>query len=203
MTLKTKNAPYLVAFVVLIYVCFALVNNFDWSFAQSMEIGKEGVKLKNPLFSIAFYFFVLIATYLLPSEWKHRIIYMRWHHPLPGNRVFSELLKKDERISQKELIDKYGDLPCLPEEQNKLWYKIYKEKQNDEVVINSHGRWLLFRDMFSIVVLILFPSTIFTFWHSGVKGGSIYALFCFSLFVGLWISARNTGKRFACNVLAR
>ena len=203
MTLKTKNAPYLVAFVVLIYVCFALANKFDWSFAQSMEIGKEGVKLKNPLFSIAFYFFVLIATYLLPSEWKHRIIYMRWHHPLPGSRVFSELLKKDERISKKELIDKYGELPCSPDEQNKFWYKIYKEKQNDEVVINSHGRWLLFRDMFSIFVLILFPSTIFTFWHSGMKAGSIYALFCFIVLVGLWISARNTGERFACNVLAR
>ena len=203
MTLKTKNTPYLVAFIALAYVVFALVNKFDWNFVQTIEIGKEGVKFKNPLFSLLFYFVALILTYLFPSDWKHKIIYLRWKHPLPGSRVFSELLDKDERISRKELIDKYGNLPSSPQEQNELWYKIYKEKQNDEIVLNSHGHWLLFRDLFSIFIIVAVPSVVFTFLNSGIKSGIIYAIFCFVVVVVLWIAARNAGERFACNVLAR
>ncbi len=203
MTLKTKNAPYLIGFVILIYVGFAIVNGYDWSFAESMEISKEGLKLKNPVVSLVFYFLAHILTYLLPSKWKHRLIYLRWHHPLPGSRVFSDLLGKDERITRQDLVDKFGELPTSADDQNKLWFKIYKKKQNDKVVRNSHGRWLLFRDIFTISSVLIFPSIIFTFWNSGVKIGFIFTLLYLVLLGGIWICARNTGERFTCNVLAR
>ncbi len=203
MTLKTKNAPYLIGFVIFMYVGFALVNGFDWSFAKSMEIGKAGLKLKNPVFSLTFYVFVLVLTYLMPSEWKHRLIYTRWHHPLPGSRVFSNLLDKDERVSRQNLVDEFGELPTSADDQNTLWYKIYKTKQTDEVVLNSHGRWLLFRDVFAISIVLFLPLTIFTFWNTGAKAGLTFTLPYLALLGGIWICARNTGERFACNVLAR
>lgn len=179
------------------------MNKLDWSFTESIEIGTEGVKFKNPIFSLSFYFLTLTLTYILPSDWKHRIIYLRWNHPLPGSRVFSELLDKDERISRTELIDKYGELPASPDEQNRLWYKIYKQKQADEVVLNSHGRWLLFRDMFANFIIVFVPSVVFTFWNSGIKAGALCTMISLIVLTVLWISARNTGERFACNVLAR
>lgn len=203
MTLETKNFPYLIGFVILLYVGFALMNGFDWSFAKSMEMGKEGFTLKNPVLSLAFYVFVLVLTYLLPPVWKHRLVYMRWHHPLPGSRVFANLLDKDERVSRQDLVGEFGELPTTAADQNALWYKIYKTKQTDEVVLNSHGRWLLFRDIFSISIVFFLPSAFFTFWNSGSKAGVIFTLPYIVLLIGIWIGARNTGERFACNVIAR
>ncbi len=203
MTLKAKNTPTVVAFCILLYVGFAVANGFDWSFVQTVKVGKTGIAPQNPVLSIAFYLLVLVITYLLPSEWKHRLIYVRWHHPLPGCRVFTELIDRDSRIARDELSRQYGALPHDSGEQNALWYRIYKKKQSDKVVCNSHGRWLLFRDLFSIAIVLLIPSCAFTFWYSDAEIGMLFSLVNVALVAVLWVCARNTGERFACNVLAR
>lgn len=203
MTLTTKNTPFVLGFIIMVYIGFAFVNGFDRSFADSMEIGQEGIKLKSPVITMALYLLVLILTYVFPSEWKHRAVYLRWHHPLPGSRAFTELCAKDSRISRKNLVKLYGELPTSPAEQNALWYKIYKEKQSDEVVLHSHGRWLLFRDVFAISLVLFLPSAAFTFWYSGGRAGLIFTIISLVLNITLWLCARNTGNSFTCNVLAR
>jgi len=203
MTLKTKNTPYIIGFNIFLYIGFALVNGFDWGFAEKMVISAKGIIFEKPILSLSFYILSLALTYLLPSEWKHRFIYTRWQDPLPGSRVFTELVKKDSRISYEDLVARYGKLPETPRDQNILWYKIYKKKQSDAVVIDSHGRWLLFRDMFAISIIVLVPSSLFTFWYSGIEKGTIFTATYFLLTLILWACARNTGNRFACNVLAR
>jgi hypothetical protein len=202
-TLKTKNSPSIIAFGILIYVGFALANGFDWSFAKTMEIGEKGVKLDDPVLSFAFYVLAIGSTYLLSSDWKHRLIYARYCNPLPGSRVFTELIDRDNRISRKDLISQHGVLPTDPKAQNNLWYTIYRTKQSDPVIHNSHGRWLLFRDLFAIAIVLSIPSSIFTFCHSGVKMGLLYSALYILLVAALWACARNTGERFTCNVLAR
>lgn len=203
MTLKTKNSPYAVAFTVLSYVGFALANGLDWSFAQSMSIGKDGLTLESPLLSMAFFVLTLVLTYVLPSGWKHRLIYTRWNNPLPGSRAFGELVDKDERISREQLVSEHGKLPELPEAQNALWYKIYKSKQEYPVVLNSHGRWLLFRDLFAISLILVLPSTLYTFFHAGIAMGCVFCALAVIVVLAMFICARNTGERFVCNVLAR
>ena len=204
MTLKTKNAPYAVAFTILCYIGFAMTNELDWAFfSRSMSIGKSGVTLDNPLLSLAFFFLTLVLTYLLPPKWKHCLVYTRRKNPLPGCRAFSELVEKDERISREELLSQHGQLPEQPQEQNALWYKIYKSKQEDLVVHNSHGRWLLFRDLFAISFVLLLPSTVYTFIQSGAAKGFVFLLLASLVVIFMFICARNTGERFACNVLAR
>ena len=203
MTLKTKNAPYVIGFTVLCYVGFALANGLEWSFARSMSIGNEGVELENPLLSFAFFVLTLVLTYLLPSGWKHNLIYARLENPLPGSRAFSQLVEKDERISREELVSQYGQLPEKPHEQNALWYKIYKLKQDDLVVLNSHGRWLLFRDLFAISFVLLLPSSAYTFLQAGSVRGCVFLALAILVVISMLICARNTGERFACNVLAR
>lgn len=203
MTLKTKNLPYLLGFLVLLYIGFAMANGFDWSFANSMEISTNGIKIKNPTISLFVYILALFLTYLLPSEWKHRLIFLRWRYPLPGCRIFSDLMIKDLRISREELVREHGKLPTGADKQNKLWYKIYKTKQSDKVVLNSHGRWLLFRDLFAISFILFLPSIFFTFWNNDLMKALIFMLLYIVLLAVSWICARNTGERFACNVLAR
>ncbi len=203
MTLKTKNAPYAIGFTVLFYVGFALANDFDWSFVNTMSIGKDGFTFESTVLSLVFYIMTLVLTYLLSAEWKHRLIFARWNNPLPGSRAFTELVDKDSRISRGNLIAKYGPLPKCAEEQNALWYSIYKEKQTDTVVLNSHGRWLLFRDLFAISVVLFVPSSIFTFIYSGIPRGFVFVVLTLFIVLALLICARNTGVRFVCNVLAR
>jgi hypothetical protein len=166
-----------------------------------MEIHTDVLNAKNPVASITLYILTLILTYILPSEWKHSLIYLRRHNPLPGNRIFSELMAKDARISRQGLEEKYGDLPIIPAEQNALWYKIYKAKQDDKVISNSQGRWLLFRDLFSMSCVLFLPAIIFTFWNSSVQTGITFALIWIMFHLGIWICAHNTGIRFTCNVL--
>jgi hypothetical protein len=202
-TLKTKNAPFILGYVVVLYVGFAQTNGLDWEFARTMQVGKEGTQLDDPVLSMAFHVLALVLTYLLPSEWKYRLIYLRWRNPLPGSRAFTKLLDSDPRISRQQLANQYGVLPTSAIDQNSLWFKIYKLKQSDEVVWNSHGRWLLFRDMFAISAILFPPSAAFTFWHAGATVGFAFALVYLVLLGSLWICARNTGIRFTCNVLAR
>ncbi len=203
MTLKTKNSPYIIAFCILLYVGLAIMNGLDWSFAESIEITESGVKLDSSILSTLFYFISLALVYFLPPELKHRLVFLRWKNPLPGSRAFSELVDKDTRISKEDLEREYGTFPVEPDEQNGLWYKIYKTKQSDKVVQNSHGRWLLFRDIFCTAFVVFLPASIFTCWHSGVLAGVLFSLVYLAALVALWICARNTGVRFTCNVLAR
>jgi len=203
MALKTKNSPYIIVFSILLYVGFALVNGFTLNFVDKIVISRKGLIIEEPILTLFFYVLSLILNYILPSEWKHRLIYLRCQNSLPGCRVFTKLAKKDNRISYEDLVAQYGELPENPKDQNILWYKIYKKKQADEVVSDSHGRWLLFRDMFAIAFIILVPSAVFTFWYSGIEKGILFTLTYCLLILVLRICARNTGNRFACNVLAR
>lgn len=203
MSLKTKNSPYIIVFSIFLYIGFALVNGFNLNIIDKIVISRKGLIVGEPILSLFFYVLSLILNYFLPSEWKNRLIYLRWQNPLPGCRAFTKLAKKDNRISYEDLVAQYGELPENPKDQNILWYKIYKKKQADEVVRDSHGRWLLFRDMFAITFIILVPSAVFTFWYSGIEKGILFALTYCILVLVLWICARNTGNRFACNVLAR
>ena len=203
MSIKGKNSPYIIAFCILLYIGFALVNGFNLNIVDKIVISRKGLIIEKPILALFFYVLSLILIYFLPSGWKHRLIYLRWQNPLPGSRVFTKLAIKDDRISHKDLVAQHGELPEDPKDQNILWYKIYKKKQADEVVSDSHGRWLLFRDMFAITFIILFPSAVFTFWYSGIEKGILFTLTYCLLILVLWICARNTGNRFACNVLAR
>jgi len=203
MTLKSKNTPLILGYIVLNYIAFALTNQLPWNFLAKIEITKTGMEFDNPLITIGIYLLGLILCYLFPSSLKHRLVFLRWNNPLPGSRIFTELIQKDQRISKQDLINKYGKLPTIPEEQNQLWYRIYKEKQNDTVILASHGRWLLFRDLLSISLILGPLSIILTFVITPPPASIVYAVSYIILIIVLWISAINTGNRFACNVLAR
>lgn len=203
MTLKTKNAPFLAAFLVTLYVVFAIVNDWDWEFLKSASTTEEGLRFDSPFVTFGFHVVVLVLMYLLPPDWKHRLIYTRWTHPLPSSRAFSRLVDTDARISRRDLENQYGELPVIPSEQTALWYRIYKSKESDPVVLNSQGRWLFFRDAFSIAIILVIPSLAYTLWNSDVADALKLSVFYLAIILALWICARNTGVRFVCNVLAR
>jgi len=203
MTLKSKNFPIILVFIAISYIAFAYANDLPWSFFKSVEVTNKGVVFENPVFGLAFHLLGLVLVFLLPANLKHIIVFMRKSHPLPGCRVFTDLLQKDHRISKDELISMYGELPTEPKEQNSLWYKIYKTKIDDNVIQSSHRTFLLFRDLLSIS-LIIYPVGIIVSAIIEINIKTItFASIAILVTICLWVAARNAGERFACNVIAR
>jgi hypothetical protein len=138
-TLRTKNTAFISGFLVINYLGFAYVNGLPHGFFDKIKITKTGLEFDNPLITIGLYLLVLLLCSIFPASLKHSIVFLRWKNPLPGSRAFTEWCYRDERVSKEELVKRYGELPTDPGEQNRLWYKIYKEKQNETVVYSSHG----------------------------------------------------------------
>lgn len=203
MTLQTRNIPLITAFVILNYIAFAYVNDLPWQFLHEVKISNEGLVLQNPLLAVGVHLSILVLNFVIPVDIKNVIIFWRLKNPLPGCRVFTELICKDPRVDIKELENKYGEFPTDPREQNTLWYKIYKDRQNEQIVLSSHGKWLLFREIASIALIFaLLLSPI-----SGIIGcnttSAIYSVMLIMQYLLLKRAAVNAAERFTCNALVR
>ena len=148
-----------------------------------------------------------IATFtlngLLSADTKARLIYWRYHHPLPGSRAFTHHLPVDGRADPSTLIDRWGDLPNDPDDQNRLWYRIYKQVESDIRVHEAHRAWLLSRDMTGYAALffpfLAIPTLLMdTPWAST----GWYLLWLLTQYVFGVAAARTYGDRFVQNVLA-
>jgi len=141
---------------------------------------------------------------LLTSNMKYVLVFWRLKYPLPGCRVFSELINKDCRIDKNVLIEKYGTLPVEPEAQNKLWYKIYKPNEFDSMIFDSQRSFLLSRDLTGLSFLFFIVFSVATLL-SGTKINLvlIYMGFLLIQYIILALVCRNYGNRFACNALAK
>ena len=200
MTLKAKNTPWLVGYVILLAAGFAFANGLHWKLSAQVRVTKEGMGLVDPLLAAGVHLGVLVLSHLLPSSLKHQIIFMRRRYPLPGSRIFTAL-DKDERISTSALEAKYGKLPSKPKEQHALWYRIYRQVEKDQVIRHSHGIWLLFRE-FSLTLLLALPASLYTYLKSGSCMGSYLLAGYVTLLLMLCLAGRNAANRFAYNVLA-
>lgn len=195
-TLKAANIKWLVmlamldAAVVLLFIAPELVD------ASMMAIVRASV---SPLLPVA----VLLLTGLLSHEAKARLIYWRIAHPLPGSQAFTKHAPADARIDMKALAKNVGALPTEPGEQNAKWYKLYRLVSDDPAVAHAHRLYLMYRDM-AAMSLLLVPLVPAALWYAGAVpasrwvAGGLFAL----QYVVCAISARHSGTRFVCNVLA-
>jgi hypothetical protein len=134
---------------------------------------------------------------------KARIVFMKWHNPLPGARAFSLYAKRDDRIDVAALIHRFGPLPSIPKEENSLWYKLYRSVENEVQVRESHQQFLIWRDGATIVLLlsaVLVPAAIVL---TRQITGAVGLLALFGLQFGLMVqAARVNAERLVSNVLA-
>jgi hypothetical protein len=93
---------------------------------------------------------------LLSADLKAKIVFLRWHDPLPGHRAFSRYAQTDPRVDIAVLEKLRGSaLPADPKEENKIWYRMYKSVEDTPSVVQVHRDFLLMRDYAGISVLIL------------------------------------------------
>jgi hypothetical protein len=133
---------------------------------------------------------------------KARLVFWRWRNPLPGCRVFSELLDTDPRIDVPALQKKLGDFPREPHAQNTLWFSLYIRHSGTPQVLEAHRIYLLTRDTAAISALfvLLLPIGVFTGavdWKIAV----LYGVALLAQYLLVTNAARNYGNRFVLNVL--
>ncbi|MCT9561645.1 hypothetical protein Q5X39_03955 [Acinetobacter baumannii] len=163
--------------------------------------------LDNSLFKLltSFIMGILIVKLLLniiPAEIKHNIIFGRLKNSLPGHRAFSDYIYKDSRIDIDNLKKNLGIFPSEPNEQNRIWYKIYQKHKNDEQIVESHVRFLFFRDCSILTIFILFGFIFLCiFFRANIFQWITSISFIIIQLTILIISARNNGIRFVQNVL--
>jgi hypothetical protein len=203
-TLKRKNLPYVTAYLFLNALVFLLVNNLPTSFASGFDWTDVSKWAKTGEWALAAQVIALVLSWVIPHEVKDVLVFWRLRHPLPGCRAFTVYAKRDDRIDLQAIERKINRIPTDPAEQNKVWFKqFYLKVEKEPIVLDVHGRFLLFRELTAVAAILApalaIPSFVFS---SGVVPWA-YAVALVMAFVLVSQAGRNAGQRFVCTVLAR
>lgn len=200
--LKGKNALYLWSFVgvnVAVFLSLIVSRHFD---GASITHFWTQVTAKNGIIAVCIPLVTIVLAGLPNDISKARLVFWRWRQPLPGTRVFSELISTDPRIDVAALKKGIGKFPRAPQEQNALWYKLYRKHKMARSVWESHKVYLLTRDMSVVagLIAVLFSVGVV------ITGGSlrttlIYSILLAAQYVLIAIAAHNYGNRFVLNVI--
>jgi hypothetical protein len=201
--LKREYIWQLSAFIVFnLCVFWTIIVIKDINFSK-IETILSSFSFQKGTLAILLPLLTVILNGILPNNLKAILVFWKIKDPLPGSRVFTNLALKDPRIDLEKIRQKYGDLPSLPNEQNRLWYKIYKQHQSKITIVESHKDFLLTRDLASVSAIFLVCFSLSVIFLSGaikVKFG--YIVFLIFQYIILARVSKNYGERFVCNVLA-
>jgi len=146
---------------------------------------------------------VLLLVNVLPHEWKSSLVFWKLRDALPGCQAFTKYGPRDQRVDMAALKKNVGAFPEEPADQNAKWYKLYKHVPTDPTVRDAHRHFLMYRDMaaLSFLLILLVPAALY---FIGVACNALW--FAVALLVTQYLvtalSARWSGVRFVCNVLA-
>lgn len=146
---------------------------------------------------------VLLLVNVLPHKAKCLLVYWKPYGWMPGSEVFTKFAPDDVRVDMKALAKNVGPLPEAPREQNARWYQLYKLVENQTEVADAHRSFLMYRDMavLSLAFAGLGPAGLYLAGAS--KGAQWLAAAVFvAQFILTALSARWSGVRFVCNVVA-
>lgn len=145
----------------------------------------------------------LVLNGFLSNAIKEFLVFWKINNRLPGCRAFSKFAVSDYRIDVNALKAKFGEFPETPSEQNRIWYKLYSNLQENKIIQGSHRDFLLTRDLCSISFLFaIFILPIEVFLLGNLQTKIVYSIFLIVQYFALSLSARNYGNRFVCNVLS-
>ena len=200
---KTQNMPLIILFLawgITLYILFITGIRDFWS---DLILLFDKVNAKDGFLAAIAPLISFILLHFIDSDKKAVLVFWKIKNPLPGNRAFSEIGPKDPRVDMNVLKDKMNNIPTDPVEQNKIWYRLYKQVEGTVTVDSSHKNFLLARDLASISFLFL----IFTTWpiliiKNDFRIALVYGLIWFLQYLVLCKVAQNNGERFVSNVLA-
>jgi hypothetical protein len=197
------NSAYLWSFIaanLAIFLTLVLNRQFTGS---SVEHLWEGITKKNGIIAAIIPILAIFLSGALSDIGKARLVFWRWHNPLPGCRAFTELVRTDPRIDLPALMRKHGDFPQDPKAQNAFWYRLYRGHKTTRMVWESQKIYLLTSDLTTIsaAFAILF-SVGAAVASTGWKISLTYTVALAIQYVVAASAARNYGNRFVLNVLS-
>jgi hypothetical protein len=146
---------------------------------------------------------VLLLVNLLPHKAKCMLVYWKPYGWMPGSEVFSRLAPDDMRVDMEALVRNIGPLPEAPRDQNARWYQLYKLVENSAEVADAHRSFLMYRDMAVLSLAFTLLAPVGLYFLSASKDVQWLAVAMFSgQFMVTAVSARWSGVRFVCNVVA-
>jgi hypothetical protein len=181
-----------------------------YAVAQTDAIEVEGLKgLMTGVSNLLPVGIALIVTSilngLLDANMKARLVFLRWRHALPGHRAFTKYAVTDPRVDIGRLRPALGQkLPDTPEDQNRIWYRIYKEMEKEPAVADVHRDFLFARDYTAFALLFLIGFGVASFFLVESRNVAlVYAAGLLAQFLLVRQAAATHGVRFVTTVLAR
>ena len=197
-SLKSRNMKWLALLAVADAILLGALASMPTAPGSVVALAMERVAWSS-LAPIA----VLMLVNVLPHDIKSMLVYWKPRGVLPGCEAFTKHARHDIRIDMAALQRHVGVFPSTGAEQNALWYRLYKQVTDEPDVVDAHRHFLLYRDMavFTLGVIVLAPLALAWFRAPAtVWLGTAAVLIVQFLLTSL--SARWSGIRFVCNVLA-
>ncbi|MDQ2844633.1 MAG: hypothetical protein M3Y72_27030 [Acidobacteriota bacterium] len=206
-SLKAKNQPQLITFVIANAVLVAVV---ILGFSKVLVIGD--VVSKGNLAALGKFLAVPAVLSLItgmigwamPRNVKETLVFWKTgKFCLPSCRAFTELGPADPRVDMTRLASRVGALPSAPAEQTALWYRLYRGHGDEPSVEDAHGAYLKFREMthlslvFSVVSMVAGGAL-----HAPVRRMSAAVAILVLEYLILMLAARNASNHLVLNVLA-
>ena len=161
------------------------------------------IAVKDGLFASIAPIICFLIDGFLSADAKARLVYWRWRHPLPGSRAFSKHLEADPRTDPDKLARDWGPFPDKPEQQNVLWYKIYRSVEHDVRVHEAHRAWLYAQALTAYAALFLsILGTTAVILPNPLPSIVWYLPALVLQYLATMIAARKLGLRFVRTVLA-
>jgi len=193
-----------------LWIIVAANSLFLYGVVQANAIKADGLRaaFKDAQNLVPIGLALVIATVLnglLSADMKARLVFLRWHHALPGHRAFRKYAVCDPRIDVSMLEKLHGGpFPADPVDQNRAWYRLYKTVENDQAVRQVHRDFLLLRDYTGLSVeFVAFYGAAGLYAIPSIKTALIYVMVLVAQYIVVRQAASNYGARMVTTVLAR
>ena len=200
--LKNSYKRHLKAVAVLNLIIFwsVVVSAADFS-----EVGTllASISLEHAIIALIAPIATFVLDGLFSADAKERLIFWRYRHPLPGSRAFTEHLPRETRADPVRLAEQWGTLPTEPDQQNRLWYRIYRSVDHEIRVHEAHRAWLFSRDLAAYAILFLSIFGCATVISDASWTVTAWYLSALAIqWLTITLAARTYGVRFVRTVLA-
>ena len=195
-----QSRLYVVLAINLAAFSVVIISDGDFSTLRNLL---NSVSIQDGVVGLTAPIAAFILDGLLSADTKARIVYCRYHHPLPGSRAFSVHLLQEPRADPRRLARHWGALPADPVAQNRLWYRIFRSVEDEVRVREAHRAWLFARDLsaYAALFLIIFGIATLTAGSQWVVA-SWYLVSLATQLAASMAAARTYGVRFVRTVLA-
>jgi hypothetical protein len=206
-SLKQKNQPQLVTFVVINVIGLAAITlGLSHLVALLEEFTKGNLAILGKLLAVPAVLTLVtgIIGWAMPNSGEEALVFWKiGKNCLPSSRAFTILGPADPRVDMQRLSLKHGPLPTPPAEQTALWYRMYRSHSNDVSIEDAHGAYLRFREMTTLALALLVSCLAsFAWFHVPGKALALACLLLVVEYIFLMLAARNAAIHFVSNVLA-